>query len=97
MKRKQLLEILKTVNDPELFKGFRVNKAENWNKPSLVKFKPKIILPQDVTIEIQRCDICGSDCHATNGSYGSLLRNDLVVGHENIGKVVEIGSCVQDL
>ena len=89
--------MVKTVNVPELFKGFGVDKAENWNNPSLVEFKPKKLLPQDVTIEIQCCGICGSDCHAASGSYGPLLRNDLVVGHEIIGKVVEIGSSVQDL
>lgn len=76
---------------PEYFKGYGVDKGENWNKPKLVQYKPKPLRPRDVTIEVECCGICGSDIHTLQGNWGPLLRKDLVVGHEIVGKVVHIG------
>lgn len=81
---------------PEFFKGYGVDKTENWNKPTLVEYKPKRVEPTDVVIKNICCGLCGSDIHTTMGSWGNLKRNDLVVGHEIIGHVIAVGDKVTE-
>lgn len=56
---------------------------------------PRIVQPGDVLIEVEGCGICGTDLHileappAHPGTPGSIM------GHEYIGRVVEIGPLVQ--
>lgn len=78
-------------------KGLELTGHQNWNKPSLVEFKPKVLLPQDITVEIQYCGICGSGCHTIRVSWGPILTNDLLAGHKIDGKIVELGNDVKDL
>ncbi|KAK6462654.1 alcohol dehydrogenase, class V [Scheffersomyces coipomensis] len=82
----------KTV--PEKFSGFAADGPKTWNDTHLVHYEPKRLLPEDITIKIQACGVCGSDCHQIKGNWGPHPRNDLVVGHEIIGEVVEVGSAV---
>lgn len=79
---------------PEYFQGFGVDKAENWNKPKLVKYKHKTVGDNDVVLENIACGLCGSDILTASGQWTNLLRDDLVVGHEIIGHVIAVGSKV---
>lgn len=56
---------------------------------------PTLMSPQDVIVKISAAGVCGSDVHIRSGSLeGALGRPDFpyVLGHENVGTVVEIGS-----
>lgn len=56
---------------------------------------PRIVQPDDILIEVEGCGICGTDLHilesppAHPGTPGSIM------GHEYIGRVVEVGPGVQ--
>ncbi|MBV9555978.1 MAG: glutathione-dependent formaldehyde dehydrogenase [Pseudolabrys sp.] len=52
---------------------------------------PKIEHPQDAVIKITACAICGSDLHIYGGIIPQMKSGD-VLGHENLGEVVEVGS-----
>lgn len=82
-------------NVPEYFQGFAVDSGANWNKPKLVKYKHKKINPTDVVLENICCGLCGSDLLTIKESWGKLNRDDLVVGHEIIGKVIHVGAEVK--
>ncbi|EGW30448.1 uncharacterized protein SPAPADRAFT_63283 [Spathaspora passalidarum NRRL Y-27907] len=83
-----------TQSVPETFKGFGVDKKENWNKPKLVEYKHKQINPHDIVLENEACGLCYSDIHTLQSNWGPYNRNDLVVGHEIVGKVIAVGSAV---
>lgn len=51
---------------------------------------PKIEHPRDAIIKITACAICGSDLHIFDGVIPSMQSGD-VLGHENMGEVVEVG------
>ncbi|MEV3872045.1 L-threonine 3-dehydrogenase [Streptomyces sp. NPDC049906] len=55
--------------------------------------------PADVLIKVQRTGICGTDLHirAWDGWARRTIRTPLVVGHEFVGEVVEIGRDVRDV
>ena len=52
---------------------------------------PKIEHPRDAIIKVTACAICGSDLHLFNGVIPQMKSGDLL-GHENMGEVVEVGS-----
>ena len=52
--------------------------------------------PTDAVIKITSCAICGSDLHIYNGLIPDVHSGD-VLGHENMGEVVEVGSEVSNL
>src|SRR3954470_7733521 len=54
---------------------------------------PKIEWPTDVLVRITSTNICGSDLHMYEGR--TELEPGTVVGHENLGQIVEIGSAVR--
>ncbi|CAI5760720.1 unnamed protein product [Candida verbasci] len=85
-----------TDSVPEKFQGFGVDKAENWDKPKLVSYEHKKINPYDVVIKNECCGVCYSDIHTIQGNWGKLNRDDLVVGHEIVGKVVAVGDKVTE-
>lgn len=43
----------------------------------------------EITIKVAACGVCHSDLSATNGTVG--LPPPLVLGHEGVGKIVEVG------
>ena len=45
----------------------------------------------EVRVAIDACGICGSDLHMYDGSH-PVLRPPLVMGHEIVGRVTEIGA-----
>jgi threonine dehydrogenase-like Zn-dependent dehydrogenase len=57
---------------------------------------PKIENPRDAIIKITSTAICGSDLHLHNGFQPTMEEGD-ILGHENMGEVVEVGSGVSNL
>ncbi|MEJ7623607.1 MAG: zinc-dependent alcohol dehydrogenase [Pyrinomonadaceae bacterium] len=57
---------------------------------------PKIENPRDAIVKITSTAICGSDLHLVNGFQPTMEKGD-VLGHENMGEVVEVGSGVSNL
>jgi threonine dehydrogenase-like Zn-dependent dehydrogenase len=47
-----------------------------------------------VLLENEGCGVCGSDLHALSVPAGVKARPDTVLGHEFVGKVIEVGSAV---
>jgi threonine dehydrogenase-like Zn-dependent dehydrogenase len=52
----------------------------------------KLEKPTDVLIKITRSNICGSDLHMYQGRTD--LESGRVLGHENLGEVIEVGAAV---
>ena len=57
---------------------------------------PKILNPKDAIIRITTTCICGSDLHLLDGYQPTMKAGD-VLGHENMGEVIEVGSDVKKL
>jgi threonine dehydrogenase-like Zn-dependent dehydrogenase len=57
---------------------------------------PKIQHPRDAVIKITACAICGSDLHLLDG-YQPTMESGDILGHENMGEVLELGSDVKNL
>jgi threonine dehydrogenase-like Zn-dependent dehydrogenase len=57
---------------------------------------PKIQYPRDALIKITACAICGSDLHLFDG-YQPTMEDGDILGHENMGEVIELGSEVTNL
>src|SRR6202011_4794934 len=55
----------------------------------------KIERPTDVLVKITRTNICGSDLHMYEGRTD--MEPGRVLGHENLGEVVEVGSAVEHI
>jgi threonine dehydrogenase-like Zn-dependent dehydrogenase len=51
---------------------------------------PRIEHPRDAIIKVTACAICGSDLHIYGGIIPQMKSGD-VLGHENMGEVVEVG------
>ena len=52
----------------------------------------KIEKPTDVLVKITRTNICGSDLHMYEGRTN--VEKGKVLGHENLGTVIEVGDAV---
>ena len=57
---------------------------------------PVIEDPKDAIVQITSTAICGSDLHLYDGYMPTMEKGD-VLGHENMGRVVEVGSEVKNL
>ena len=57
---------------------------------------PIIEDPKDAIVQITSTAICGSDLHLYDGYMPTMEKGD-VLGHENMGRVVEVGSEVKNL
>ena len=57
---------------------------------------PVIQDPRDIVIKITSTAICGSDLHLFDG-YQPTMESGDILGHENMGEVVEVGSDVTKL
>lgn len=75
-------------------------KAITWQAQKSVAVQnvrdPRILRPDDVIIKITTAAICGSDLHLYNGYVPSMKKGD-ILGHENMGEVVECGPMVKKL
>ncbi|HKU16995.1 MAG TPA: glutathione-independent formaldehyde dehydrogenase [Steroidobacteraceae bacterium] len=74
-------------------------KAVVYNGPRDVQVKqmpdPKIEAPTDVLVRITTTNICGSDLHMYEGRTD--LEPGRIIGHENLGEVIECGAAVARL
>jgi threonine dehydrogenase-like Zn-dependent dehydrogenase len=74
-------------------------KAVVFHKPKDVRVEqvpdPKIEHPRDAILRVTATAICGSDLHIYNGAIPQL--RPLVLGHEFMGVVEEVGSEVKNL
>jgi threonine dehydrogenase-like Zn-dependent dehydrogenase len=57
---------------------------------------PQIINPHDAIIEVTLTAICGSDLHLYGGYIPTMQKGD-ILGHEFMGRVVEVGREVKNL
>ena len=73
-------------------------KALTWESKHNVVVRnvrePKLLRPDDAIIKITTAAICGSDLHLYNGYVPSMQKGD-ILGHENMGIVVEVGPLVK--
>jgi glutathione-independent formaldehyde dehydrogenase len=71
-------------------------KALVYNGPRDVKIKdvpdPRLERPTDALVRITSTNICGSDLHMYEGR--TSVEQGKVLGHENLGQVVEVGDAV---
>jgi glutathione-independent formaldehyde dehydrogenase len=71
-------------------------KALVYNGPRDVSVRemadPKIEQPTDVLVRITTTNICGSDLHMYEGR--TSLKAGRIIGHENLGEVIECGAAV---
>jgi threonine dehydrogenase-like Zn-dependent dehydrogenase len=58
--------------------------------------EPKLLNAQDAIVEVTLTAICGSDLHLYGGFMPTMVKGD-VLGHEFMGKVVEVGKAVKKL
>lgn len=74
-------------------------KALVFHRPKHVSYDtvpdPRIEQPTDAIVKVTATCICGSDLHIYNGLFPQLKR--LVMGHEFMGTVEEVGSAVSEL
>lgn len=74
-------------------------KALVFHKPKDVRVEqvpdPEIQHEEDVILRVTSTAICGSDLHIYNGMFPQV--NDLVLGHEFMGEVIETGKGVRTL
>lgn len=77
----------------------KIMKALVYRGPRNVRVEdvpePKIQKPTDVLIKITSTNICGSDLHMYDGRTD--VEEGTILGHENLGEVVEIGKDVEKL
>lgn len=59
--------------------------------------KPMITAPKDAIVRVTHCTICGSDLHMYAGDLNKVMEKGLIMGHEAIGIVEEVGPQVQNL
>lgn len=75
-------------------------KALTWHGNADVRFEdvpdPQLQLPTDAIIEVTSTGLCGSDLHLYT-VLGPFMTPGDVLGHEPMGRVVEVGSAVGEL
>ncbi len=75
-------------------------KALCWHGQSDVRIDqvpdPVLKHPTDILVQVTSTAICGSDLHLFDG-YMPEMKNGDVLGHEFMGKVIDIGSAVQHI
>lgn len=76
-------------------------KAAQWMGPKDIQVgkvpKPMLTAPKDAIVHITHCTICGSDLHMYNPDMKSAMEKGLILGHEGIGIVDEVGPEVKNL
>jgi threonine dehydrogenase-like Zn-dependent dehydrogenase len=53
--------------------------------------------PEEVLIEVEACGICGSDVQIINVPPGHPSTPPVIIGHELVGRVRQVGSAVRDI
>ena len=57
---------------------------------------PKILHPRDVIVKVKLSSICTSDLHIIGG-FVPFANNNIVLGHEFVGEVIETGAEIETL
>ena len=74
-------------------------RAVVWKGPNKVAVEqvddPRIESPTDVLVRITSAGICGSDLHMFEGR--TAAQPGVVMGHENMGVIEEVGGAVRQL
>jgi len=81
---------------PDTFEGFCVDAPKTWNQFHRSELKPKPFEDHDIDVEIECCGVCGSDVHTVTGGWGEF-EGPLCVGHEIVGKAVNVGKNVKGI
>ncbi len=75
-------------------------KAVRWHGKRDVRVEsvaePQVVNPRDAVVEVTSTAICGSDLHLYNALIPTMKKGD-ILGHEFMGRVVDIGSNVERL
>ncbi|MGM9563001.1 MAG: zinc-binding dehydrogenase [Faecousia sp.] len=58
---------------------------------------PQIRVPSDVLVEVEAASICGTDVHVLGNPPGFIGTKGIILGHECVGIVREVGSSVGGL
>ncbi|WP_376791641.1 alcohol dehydrogenase catalytic domain-containing protein [Thermoflexus sp.] len=58
---------------------------------------PRLRNPDDVLLQVEACGICGTDLHILEVPPGHPATPGVILGHEVIGRVVEVGPAVTHL
>jgi threonine dehydrogenase-like Zn-dependent dehydrogenase len=76
-------------------------KAALWTGTKSIELaevsKPTITAPKDAIVHITHCTICGSDLHMYAGDMNKVMEKGMIMGHEAIGIVEEVGPEVKRL
>src|SRR5262249_38625130 len=67
---------------------------------ALQELPPPALGPDDVLVQVETCGVCHSDLHLADGDWPQLKRAvklPLILGHEVVGRVAELGSNVMSL
>lgn len=71
---------------------------ESVGKVSLKEVEvPKIEKTSDIILEVEACSICGTDVHIMSVPPGYIASPNTILGHELVGKVVQIGEEVTSI
>jgi len=77
-------------------KGYGISDTKNYTNFTVKEFPLKTAGPDDVTIHIECCGVCGSDVHTVTGGWGELSTDWVCPGHEIVGKVTHVGENVKE-
>ncbi len=58
--------------------------------------EPQIKKDDDMLVKVLACSICGSDVHILADPPGIAANNDIILGHEFVGEVLEVGKGVRN-
>ncbi|PVH94803.1 S-glutathione dehydrogenase [Periconia macrospinosa] len=76
-------------------------KAAVWTGTKSIELgvvpKPTITAPKDAIVAVTHCTICGSDLHMYSGDLNEVMEKGMIMGHEAIGIVEDIGREVKHL
>lgn len=61
--------------------------------------EPKLQTPLDIKLKVLEVGICGTDREEAKGLHGAPTagKNELIIGHEMLGQVIEVGAAVKDV
>ncbi|HMR67155.1 MAG TPA: alcohol dehydrogenase catalytic domain-containing protein [Anaerolineae bacterium] len=58
---------------------------------------PRLDRPTDVIVQVEACGICGTDLNILAVPPAHQAQANIIIGHEGVGRVAEIGEGVSDL
>jgi 2-desacetyl-2-hydroxyethyl bacteriochlorophyllide A dehydrogenase len=59
--------------------------------------EPSVLAPDDVVIDVEACGICGTDLHILSVPPSHPANLGVILGHEFVGRVAEVGDGVRSL